>query len=397
MLHQQNILCFANDWDSDPLSKKHVMSRLARTNRVLWVDSLGIRNPTVSGRDLRRVAAKVAAFGRGCRRVQDDLWVLSPLVVPFHGSAAARRFNRLWLRRTLRRALRRLNMENPITWTFLPSSAGVVGRLGEQLVVYHCVDEYSEFSGTDAGAIRTMEAELVTRSDVVLVSGERLLEDKRKLDPATRLVTHGVEVEHFRQALDPGLRSPAPEGSSGPVVGFFGLVADWVDLDLVAFLARARPEWTFLLIGKVDTDVTAIEGLANVRLVGPLPYADLPAWCRGFDAAILPFRINELTLNSNPLKLREYLAAGLPVVASALPEAERLSPLVRIGRDSDHFLELLDDILVVEGSRGPRAEISRAMDGESWDSKVEEMCDIVEAALRERSAEPARAAGAGGS
>lgn len=401
MLRGHDILCFANDWDSDPLSKKHVMTRLARDNRVLWVNSLGCRNPTASARDFRRAAKKLGDFFQGCRQVADNLWVTSPLVVPFHGSAAARALNRRWLAATLRLTMRRLGMRRPITWSFLPSSADVVGRLGERLVVYQCVDEYSQFTGTDRAAILEMEERLCRRSDLVLVSAEPLYEAKRRWNPRTFLVTHGVEVEHFRRALDPATPIPedlGPGRSRGldrtgrPVVGFFGLVADWVDLDLVRHLAVARPHWDLVLVGQADTDVAALTGLPNVRLLGRKPYAALPGYCKGFDAAILPFRINELTLAANPLKLREYLAAGLPVVATAIPEAERLAPWVRVGHGHDGFLAELDAVFE-DGARGPRPEISRAMDTESWDQKVAEMTRLVAPLLDEPGGKTASAAG----
>ena len=376
-----DIICFANDWDSDPLSKKHVMVRLARHNRVLWVDSLGCRNPTASARDLKRAARKLGTCLRGCRQVADNLWVTSPLVIPFHGNAAARRLNRTWLGASLRLTLRRLGFHRPVTWSFLPSSADVVGSLGEQLVVYQCVDEYSEFTGADARAIGEMEARLCARADLVLVSAEPLLSAKRRWNPETHLVTHGVEVEHFRRALDPATSVPEDLGHpDGPVVGFFGLIADWVDLDLIRHLALSRPHWTFVLVGKADTDVSAVADLPNVRLTGRKPYEELPGYCKGFDAAILPFRINELTLASNPLKLREYLAAGLPVVATAIPEAARLRPLVRIGRDPEDFLDQLDAIVLRERT-GPRAAISAAVESESWDRKVAEMAHLAGVAL----------------
>lgn len=384
MLRGKDIVCFANDWDSDPLSKKHVMTRLARHNRVLWVNSLGVRNPTASARDLKRAAGKVGDFLRGCRKVADNLWVWSPLVIPFHGNAAARRFNRAWLAGTLRLTLRRLGMKDPVTWTFLPSSADVVGSLGERLVVYQCVDEYSQFTGTDAAAILEMEARLARRSDVVLVSAQPLYDSKRLHNPNTFLVTHGVEVEHFRRALDPATKVPADlqagSRAAGPVIGFFGLVADWVDLDLVRYLAQERPSWRLVLIGKSDTDTSMLADLPNVALLGQKRYEDLPGYCKGFDVAILPFRINELTLAANPLKLREYLAAGLPVVATALPEAERLSPLVKVGKDRAEFLRHVEAALAEGG--GPRPEISAAMDTESWDQKVAEMTRIVAGHLR---------------
>src|SRR5438046_1223477 len=127
MIEGQDIICFSNDWDGDPLSKKHIMSRLATRNRVLWVNSIGNRNPSVSMYDLKRVIKKVTDFAGGSREVAPSLHVFSPLVIPFHGSALARHLNRKALKWSLRRTCRRLGFRNPLTWTFVPASADVVG------------------------------------------------------------------------------------------------------------------------------------------------------------------------------------------------------------------------------------------------------------------------------
>lgn len=380
-LEGRDIVCFGNDWDSDPTSKKHIMRRLARANRVLWVNSIGCRNPTLSGRDLRRMARKARDSWRGCRQVEKNVWVLSPLAVPFHGSAAARWLNRRLLVATLRRAARRLGMRDLITWSFVPTSAGVAGGLGERLVVYHCVDEFSRFTGVDALALSALEAELAARADLVFVSAERLLEVKRRHNPKTFLVRHGVEVEHFGRALAPETAVPAElAGAARPVVGFFGLLADWIDYELVRDLALARPDWTVALIGAEEADLGALAGLSNVLRLGRRTYQQLPDYCRGFDVGILPFRINELTLASNPLKLREYLAAGLPVVSTAVPEAERLAPWVRIASDGAGFVAAIEELLA-GGRRGPRPEPAESVADDSWDRKTEELEAIVAAEL----------------
>jgi glycosyltransferase involved in cell wall biosynthesis len=384
MLRDRDIICFSTDWSGDPTSKRHIMCRLARDNRVLWVDSIGYRSPRPSARDARRFARKAAVIARGCRPVSRNLWALSPPVVPWHSSAAIRDLNRRLLRTSLRRALSRLEMRDVISWSFLPSSEVVTGELGERLIVYHCVDEFSQFTGVDARSLSELEARLARRADVVFVSADRLYASKRRLNANTHLVRHGVDVEHFGRALAPGTEVPAdlPRGA-GPVIGFFGLVADWVDLELVRHLALRRPGWQLVLIGPVETDTSAIAELGNVHLLGRRDYLDLPRYCKGFDVAVLPFRINELTLAANPLKLREYLAAGLPVVATPVPEAERLGPAVRVARDHDEFLVRLDELLA-GGATGPRWEIARTMAGESWDARTAELSRIVARCLRDR-------------
>jgi glycosyltransferase involved in cell wall biosynthesis len=377
MIEGQDIICFCNDWDGDPLSKKHIMSRFAKRNRVLWVNSVGVRNPTASVYDLKRIVQKIRAFSAGHRKVSDSINVFTPLVIPFHGNPVARWVNRKALRWSLLRTCRRLGFTNPITWVFIPASAEVAGTLNERMLVYHCVDEYSEFTGTDKTALLNLERHLIEKSDCVIVCSDRLFQSKRKYNDKTFLVTHGVDVEHFRKACDPHTAIPAEMKSiKKPIVGFFGLIADWVDLALIRFLADSRPDWNFVLLGKITTDTKIVEGVSNVHLLGSKPYPQLPGYAKSFDAAILPFAINELTLNSNPLKLREYLAAGLPVVSTAIPEAARLQGALRVGRNYEEFLAHLDSI-IGSGKTGPQPSISFEMEKESWDHKVEELSRIV--------------------
>ncbi len=248
MIQGYDIICFCNDWDGDPLSKKQIVTRLAAHNRVLWVNSTGTRRPTASAHDFSRAWKKLREFFSGSRQVARNIHVFSPLVIPFHGSRVARWLNKKFLTWSLRRAARRLGFRRPITLTFVPSSAETAGHLDEQLLIYYCVDEYSEFSGTDKSAILDMERGLMERADLVVVSADRLLETKRRHNPNTFLITHGVDVEHFRKACLAETEVPSDcPASHGPVIGFFGLIADWVDLEVIRHLAAARPHWSFVI------------------------------------------------------------------------------------------------------------------------------------------------------
>ncbi len=376
MIEGKDIICFSNDWDSDPLSKKHIMLRLAKRNRVLWINSIGNRRPTASVRDFKRVLKKLKDFTRGYKRVDNQIHVYSPLAVPYHSSAAARWINLKALQWSVRRVCRRLGFQSPITWTFEPASGDVVGSLGEHVLVYHCVDEFSEFTGIDKTTILEMERRLMEKSDCVIVSSDRLYQRKHQHNPNTFLVEHGVDVALFRKACDPNMVVPAEMTAfAHPIIGFFGLIADWVDLELIRYLAVSRPKWNFVLLGKTATNVQILKGVNNIHLLGQKPYQELPLYAKGFDVAILPFAINELTLAANPLKLREYLAAGLPLVSSAIPEAEKLGHVLRVGRNKIDFLNQIQKILDSK-IVGPQMSISKQMDCESWDEKVEQLSGI---------------------
>ncbi|MBI2683443.1 MAG: glycosyltransferase [Acidobacteriales bacterium] len=372
----KDIVCFANDWSADPLSKKHVMVRFAKDRKVLWINSINNRAPRVGARDFKRILEKLGQFRTGLREVQSNIWVLAPIFVPYHGNKVVRAFNRWFLRRQIMGAIRKLGLQAYVSWAYVPTAADVAGRLGAQALVYHCVDEYSAFSDA-ASVVAARERELIQACDLVVTSSLKLQESKSALNPNCHLVPHGVDYEHFRKSSDPSLPIAAElKDLSHPVLGFHGLIADWVDVRLIAELAQRRPEWSIVVIGKIDTGISAWSAYKNIRVLGHRPYDHLPEYLRGFDVAILPFVMNELTIAANPLKLREYLAAGLPVVSAPLPEVLRFGPLVRTGATAaeyeKHILELLSS-----GRQGPDPKQSAAMEKESWDHKVRMLDELL--------------------
>jgi glycosyltransferase involved in cell wall biosynthesis len=380
MLEAASIICFSQDWEGDPTSKKHIMRILATRNRVLWVNSIGMRRPTASGRDLRRLFFKLRRALTGCVEVEPNLFVINPLVLPLPGVGIAERLNAAVLSVQLRRLCRRLGMTRPILWTFLPYVNRLVGRLGERMVIYHCVDDYAEFTGVPREALRLMEEDVARRAQIVFTSSEQLCSERRALNPNTHFISHGVDVTHFSKALDPATSVPQDmRGLPRPVIGFFGLVADWVDLNLVAEAARLRPDWRFVLVGRTVVDTKVVKGLPNVCLLGQRPYESLPAYCRAFDVGVIPFRINTLTVRANPLKLREYLAAGLPVVATPLPEVVRYNGLIRTASEPGEFVRQVGQALSERGAPFVEARLT-AMRRESWESRVSQICGHIDEA-----------------
>src|SRR5690349_6540526 len=235
----RDILCFSNDWSGDPLSKTHLMRLLARDNRVLWVNSIGYRAPTVSKADMSRAVKKLTAAASPVREVERNIFVLNPLAIPAYGKPQIRKMNRSLLRYQVKRAMRRLGFTKPINWIFLPSAAVVAGALDEQFLIYHCVDEYTAFSGVSSEFQGQLEEQLLHRADLVVVSSELLYQSKVKHNPNTVLVRHGVDHEHFRRALDPATQVPSDIAAlPKPVIGFFGLIADWVDIELIGKVAE---------------------------------------------------------------------------------------------------------------------------------------------------------------
>lgn len=382
MLQGHDIVCFSNDWRQARVDRHHIMEILARRNRILWINSIGLRRPMASAADLGKAFSKLAWFLRGMERVHENIWVVSPLALPFHGHRTADRINRALLVPQLRLHMRRLGFRRPILWTFLPNVAGVVGRLGEKLSLYSLTDDFPEFTGVDREGIARQERELMERCDLTVASARRLAEKKRLPGKNIPVVPHGVQFSHFARALSMGRKDwPADiREVPHPIVGFFGEISDWIDTAAMAGIARARPDWSLVLLGRLAPeagDLGGLLGLPNVHWLGQKEFQTLPAYCAAFDAALIPMKVNELTLSVNPLKLREYLAAGVPVISAPLPEVRQYSDAVRLASNVEEYVRETGSLLKLDRQAlAPR--LSARVAGEGWEARVEELSGLIE-------------------
>lgn len=369
-----NVICFAKDWDDDPTSNTHVMRLLARESKVLWLNSIAMRTPRLaSARDLGRIGRKLRGAARGVTQVAPNLWVASPLILPFPHSALATVANRWTLRATLGILRRRLGMRSFQLWIFLPNAVEYAGTLGESLLVYYCVDDWLHAAGFDGPRLRAMERRLCARADVVFATSAALVETLRAWNPETRLASHGVDHAHFARALAPST-PVAPEVAAlpRPVLGIVGLIDERVDLNLVDALAGAHPEWSIAAVGQTMVDTSRLAARRNVHFLGRQPYARLPALCKGFAVGLIPFVVNDYTRHVNPIKLREYLSAGLPVVSTNLPEVGRYGKLCAVAGSPGEFVDAVARA-IRKDAPALRAQRSEAMREETWERKVEEL------------------------
>ena len=371
VLRGRDILCFSHDWTGDPLSKTHLMRVLSRDNRILWVNAIPNRMPTTSSKDISRIYKKLKSFMEPVREVEPNIFVLNPLAVPAYGSSTIVSLNQSSLIRQIKKAMQKLGFSNVVNIVFNPAAGMVAGRLGESELIYYCVDEYTAFTGVVEG-LKKIEDDLFRRADLVVVSAERLFNSKKHLNPNTHIIRHGTDWNHFRTALDADL--PIPNDIADlprPIIGFHGLLADWVDYELIKKIAERFAKGSIVLIGKVAVDaeekIKGLNGVSNIHFLGHKPYAELPKYCKVFDVALNPFVMNELTLAVNPLKVREYLAAGLPVVSTDIPEVRVLKDC-RVGADHADFLAQIEKALV---NPPIREQISDSVRHESWETKVD--------------------------
>lgn len=393
----------ANAWaaaQDNPTSKHQIARALVSAgHRVLWVEGAGMRRPSLgSGSDRGRMLRKLRAARRGAQRVPDaelrlsaspltphpsslpgGLWVLAPLLIPLPGIGWVRRFNGWLFRQVARGWARRLGFVDPVLINYVPVLAGAMRRWGGR-VVYHCVDRWDQFEMYDAGLMREMDRQCRAAADMVIASSVELEAHCRQDHANVHRVNHGVNHAHFAQALTLPHDARPIDLPAGPIVGFIGLLSEWVDQALIVAVARAVPEAFVVLIGRADVPVDPLKAVANIRVLGPRPFADLPGYVAYFSVGIIPFVVSELTRAVNPIKLREMLAAGCPVVSTALPEVAHYAAAldgVQVAADQEGFVAAARARVLAPLSAEARTRLSQAVRGETWAAKTREIVALI--------------------
>ena len=329
--NSSDIVVFGEDWGRHPSSTQHLFRFVAEEHPVHWVNSIGLRAPRASVKDVLRLGGKLASF-TGAKPLTNPaatppkLRVHSPKVLPYHDHQFATRANSI----SLKRQLGALNA--PILWATLPSAAPYIEALGPKAVIYYVCDDYAALPHVDADEVKRHEAALVKRADLIIATDEALA--SRYPQAKTRILPHGVDLGQF---MEPAAKAEdLPIGK--PIAGFYGSVADWVDLELIAKTARDLPNWNFVLIGQIETDISPLKRLQNVHLLGPRAHMDLPSYVQHWQVSMLPFKDCPQIRACNPLKLREYLAAGKPIAATPFPALEPYRSLVHVTGKNQDFM-----------------------------------------------------------
>ncbi|AOT71709.1 glycosyltransferase [Geosporobacter ferrireducens] len=380
----RKVVCISSiDWFPIPTRKQQVMSRLPKDYDILYIEPpITLISPLKD----RSMTFKLTAFLKGTKKVQENITVYCPPpVLPFGNMYPwINRLNQWWQSIFIKRIMKSHGMQNPLIWTYMPNSLDLIKKLEYQGLIYDCVDEHSEYKGfIHKEALLQMEKALAESCDLVFVTAEGLYESKRSYNDHTYCIPNGVNFELFN-SVDQESTPIAQEikGLQKPIIGFVGVIQEWIDLKLIYRIANENPTWSILMVGPIGAgiNVEPLKSLPNVHFVGGKKPEELPHYIKGFDVCINPFRQSNLTKNVSPLKFYEYLATGKPIVTVDMPAVRTFGDCVMISENEDAFLENIQRALEENSEILKQKRIEKGRES-SWDRKVMDILQIIEETL----------------
>ena len=379
---------------------QEIATRLAASgNRVLYIENMGVRSPTLG--DASRIAGRLrnwaAARGsKGVREVAPNIHMCAPIVCPPFGSSFRSALNRYFFLPALKRIASKLGFRDPIIWNYLPTDASaelirlLVSPKG--LVVYHCVADFAQLT-PQTERLKKSEAEVLSLSDLVLASCSQLAQSAAVANDHVYLTSHGVNLEAFpyTDGLNhPDARPAELQALTGPIIGYVGGIHLHLDLDLIRKIALLRPDWTWVLVGSVQVPVTEFQNIVNIKFLGARPHSQLVNYIRHFDVCTVPYANTEATATVVPTKINEYLAVGKAVVATNLPTILEFNNehkvLNVVSTEPGDFIAGVEAALLSNNDKS-LAERRRALaEKADWRLQLERISEVLQERLADREA-----------
>lgn len=349
------------------------MKRFSKKGTVLYLNSIVMQKPKLThGRSFfRRLARKSRSIFRGLKKSDCGFWVYSPLSFPFHHFSLGRLLNEVVVRVQLQYASRKLGIRNPIVWVACPVACNIAVYMKKSKLVYQRTDRYEEYPNVDSEIIRSYDRILKAEADITIFVNESLYNAESGQCKNAINLDHGVDFEMFACAEGQGYVPVEMRGIKRPVVGFFGGIDNHtMDIEFVRELVDLLKEMSFVFIGAVSVDCSELESRPNVWMLGQKPYEEIARYGKCFDVTIMPWRQNSWIEACNPVKLKEYLALGKPVVSTPFPELQRYRDVVYEAERPMEFARLIEKALIEDSPEyivARRKKVEKA----TWDNKAE--------------------------
>lgn len=376
-----SLVVFSDDWGRHPSSCQHLLRRLLPHYEVLWVNTIGTRAPKLDRATFARAASKVLQWSPGTGRkgsdpLPENLRVLSPWMWPWFRRPVDRWVNRSLLSRSLSAAIAGMSAPR-CAITTIPIVSDLVGSLPVDRWIYYCVDDLASWPGLDGETLLQMERSLVRKVHSCVAVSEHLCKHIERRGRDSELLTHGVDLEFWRSDRSDADLNISGDEAEGPWIVFWGLIDERLDSDWLLALAEQLTQGTILLVGPVQSVDAELKLHARIRLVGPLPYRDLPTLAQQADVLVMPYRQMPATEAMQPLKLKEYLATGLPCVVSRLPATEEWSNCLDLVDSAKSFVEAVIN-RVETGIPDLQLESRKRLECEDWNAKAEQFKNVIE-------------------
>jgi glycosyltransferase involved in cell wall biosynthesis len=379
-----SLIVFSDDWGRHPSSCQHIIRRLAPQYDVLWVNTIGTRGPKLDWATMQRAAGKfffsTGAVGATTRRDDTQVKVVSPLMWPWF----RRRHDRWLNRRALVRALagRIANLPRPrIVVTTIPLVADLVGELDVDRWAYYCVDDLAAWPGLESDVLQRMERELLAKADVFVAVSDVLQSHLAAAGRTSTLVSHGVDLDHWQTSTSRSRSLAAIEAAPQPCITFWGLIDERLDADWLLALADSLTAGSIVIAGPQVTVDARLQRHPRITLPGAISFDDLPALAALSAALVMPYRRMPATEAMQPLKLKEYLATGLPCIVRRLPATEPWDEAADVVDTCDEFVRRVHERLH-GGVPAAQQSARHRLSAESWDAKARAFETAILAGLR---------------
>jgi glycosyltransferase involved in cell wall biosynthesis len=350
-----------------------LIRRFAKRGTCLYINSIvmGKFNVKEGRRFLQKLIRKGKSIFRGLRRTEAGFWVYSPFALPVHHIRFAKPANDLLLRLQIGCVMRKLGLDEPVVLIACPAACDVAIRMKRKKLVYQRIDRFEDFPGVERETIENFDRRLKAEADLTLFVNTSLYEKEAPQCKKAVYLDHGVDFNMFASAAKNPAKPPDISSIPGPIIGFYGTIGDVnYDLDFIGEVADLLPRMSFVLIGRVQTDCSVLTRRNNVWMLGQKPYEAIPQYGKCFAVAMLPLHQNSWTEAANPLKLKEYLALGKPIVSRPFPELAKYSDVVYEASTPAEFARCIEKAIGEDNAEFV-AQRRKRVEAASWDSKAE--------------------------
>ncbi|MGF1725428.1 glycosyltransferase family 1 protein [Photobacterium nomapromontoriensis] len=381
----KDLIVFGEDWGGLPSSTQHLIRQLLihSDRKVIWINSIGLRKPHWSRKDMTRLWRKATAKKVAGKYVQSDelnvvdgqqFQVINPKTIPVPDGCIQRQIAAWLLAWQIKPMMRKMGIEQPILWVSLPTAVDMVGHFGESAVVYYCGDDFSALAGVSHQLVCQRETQLLTRAALILAASPALYQ--KFPSDKTQLLSHGVDYTLF---ATPCHRATDLPHDGKPIAGYYGSISDWLDLTLLERVIQSLPDWHFVFIGRQDIDCSVLMQYPNVYFLGPRAHHQLPSYVQHWTASLLPFVNNAQIRGCNPLKLREYLAAGQPIVSTCFPAVGEYHDVIYQVTTPQQMVAVLSHVKSASIQASTPIKSRAAVVKESWQSRAVQLANYLEA------------------